>query len=84
MPEGDGFSDEVEELSETPARQARPEALDSEAVVGYYRRLRTEQRIDYAELAETARGLATLSEEMRKSAITFFTKTDSQSDGSSD
>jgi hypothetical protein len=50
----------------------------------YYKKLRTEHPIDYESLAFTAKNLRTISEDFRKTAISYFRKNDEDSSEDSD
>lgn len=54
--------------------------LEEDTLISYYKRLRMDHRINYDQLTHVARNLKTLQEDIRRGAINFFTKTDSQSD----
>jgi hypothetical protein len=51
----------------------------SNQLLPYYKKLRSEHPIDYEALASTAKNIKTLSDDFRKTAISYFRKIDDDS-----
>jgi myb-related protein len=58
--------------------------VDKNELLPYYKKLRNEHPINYESLAYTAKNLKTISEDLRKTAISYFRKNDNDSSDDSD
>lgn len=58
--------------------------MGNNELLPYYRRLRNEHPIDYESLAFTAKNLKTVSDDFRKTAISYFRKNDEDSSDEED
>lgn len=65
--------------SRFPTEEELQGLVSNNELLPYYKRLRSEHPIDYDSLASTAKNLKTLSDDLRKTAISYFKKMDDDS-----